>query len=502
APGHLSAGFQKLSGKKNSSYGISTRYSNLSPYSRIVPQKPDFFKGPEYMSMDANYRIKTSETGMLKAYANWGSSNIGMNNPDTDSLDLKSRYGLMNRNAYANLSYREFLNDSWKIDIGAAYSYNKDDISNRLLDSRGERLDLPHDPFRSKNSDRLSRSHFAQGRAVFTRLFPRNQALRFGAEHFYFRDNFNYNDSLASLRDHFSAVFADGDIYITGRLAAKLGLRMEYSSLLKEPALAPRLGLAYRIKEGEQVNLAYGLFYQKPENEYLLQHGDLDYAHAAHYVINYTRKANNRFLRLEAYYKQYRNLLKTGPSLTNGGKGYARGVELFWRDKRSFRNMDYWLSYTHLDTKREYLDYPTSLRPAFSAPHTATLAIKQFFPAVSTNVNVSYAFAAGRPYYDIRPGSDNRPRLFDQGRTSSYNVVNLHVVYLTSFFKKWNRPDFSGIAFGANNLLGTRQVFGYNYSYNGANKVPVTLPAPRSFFIGLFMSFGVDRTDDFMNENL
>jgi len=30
----------------------------------------------------------------------------------------------------------------------------------------------------------------------------------------------------------------------------------------------------------------------------------------------------------------------------------------------------------------------------------------------------------------------------------------------------------------------------------------VTPPAPRSYFIGLFMSFGIDRRNDFINENL
>ncbi|TCS87865.1 outer membrane cobalamin receptor [Anseongella ginsenosidimutans] len=502
APGHLSGGFQKLAPGKKSSYGISGHYSNLSPYNEIVPQKPDFFMGPEYLGVDLNYRVKTSETGMFKVYGNWGSSNIGMNNTDIDSLPLVSRFGLMNRNAYLNLDYREYLGENWKIDAAAAFSYNKDDIATKLLDSNSEMLELPREPFRSKNSHRIARSRFGQGRMVVTRQLPRNQAVRFGAEQFYFRDRFNYNDSLTTLTDHFTAAFAEGDVYITDRIAAKLGLRFEYSSLLKKAAVAPRLGLAYRIKDGQQVNLAYGLFFQKPENEFLIRNRALNYANAAHYIINYTRKEGNRFLRLEAYYKQYRNLVTTGPAAGNDGKGYARGAELFWRDKKTFPNLDYWLTYTYLDTKREFRNYPSSLRPSFSAPHTATLAIKKFFPGISTNVNVSYSFASGRPYYDIRKQDNGTFRVFDQGTTKPYNVVNLHIAYLTSFFKNWKQPDFSGIALGANNILGTPQVFGYNYSYNGVHKTPVTLPAPRSFFIGVFMSFGVDRTDDFMNENL
>lgn len=503
APGHLSGGFQKLAPGKKSSYGVSANYSNLSPYNKVVPQRPDYFAGPRYMSANVNYRVKLSETGMFKVYGNLGSSNIGMDNPDIDSISLTSRYGMNNRNAYLNLSYREYLNENWKIDAGAAFSYNRDDTYTGLLNEKGKVLDLPGAAFNGKNSRRLSRSNFGQGRVVFTRELPRNQAIRFGAEQFYFKDRFNYNDSLNTLTDHFSAAFAEGDIYITRRLAAKLGVRFEYSSLLGETTVAPRAGLAYRIKKGQQLNLAYGLFYQKPENEFLIRNRALDHTRATHYVINYTRNQGNRYLRLEAYYKRYNRLVTTGGSVSsNNGNGYARGAELFWRDKRTFPNLDYWLSYSYLDTEREYLNYPTALSPSFTAPHTATLAIKKFFPGISTNVNVSYSFASGRPYYDIRETGEGGFRLFDRGNTKPYSVVNLHIAYLTSFFKNWKQPDFSGIAFGANNLLGTPQVFGYNYSYNGLYKTPVTLPAPRSFFVGVFMSFGVDRTDDFMNENL
>jgi hypothetical protein len=32
--------------------------------------------------------------------------------------------------------------------------------------------------------------------------------------------------------------------------------------------------------------------------------------------------------------------------------------------------------------------------------------------------------------------------------------------------------------------------------------MPVTQPAPRSYYIGIFMSFGIDRRDDFLNDKL
>lgn len=105
--------------------------------------------------------------------------------------------------------------------------------------------------------------------------------------------------------------------------------------------------------------------------------------------------------------------------------------------------------------------------------------------------------AAGRPYYNINSGS-----ISDQGTTKTYNIANLHIAYLCSFFKHRKWKDFSGFAVGVNNIFGTKQVFGYQYSANGMNKEAITLPATRGYFAGIFMSFGIDRTDDFLNNNL
>lgn len=36
------------------------------------------------------------------------------------------------------------------------------------------------------------------------------------------------------------------------------------------------------------------------------------------------------------------------------GDGFAKGFELFWRDKKSIKNVDYWISYSYLDSKRDF----------------------------------------------------------------------------------------------------------------------------------------------------
>jgi hypothetical protein len=233
-----------------------------------------------------------------------------------------------------------------------------------------------------------------------------------------------------------------------------------------------------------------------------MRNNTLSYTRATHYIINYQKKANNRLLRIEAYYKKYNDLVTTAPVTRNDGSGFAKGIELFFRDKRTFRNFDYWITYTYLDTKRKFLNYPYALQPNFATPHTASLAVKRFFQDINLSANLSYTLATGRPYYNIQNNLTNKPVVLDQGTTNVYDQMNVSFAYLFNMFKKWKNKDFSGIGFGVSNVFGTKQVFGYNYSYNGLGKMPITQPATHSYYIGLFMSFGIDRRDDFINEKL
>ena len=52
------------------------------------------------------------------------------------------------------------------------------------------------------------------------------------------------------------------------------------------------------------------------------------------------------------------------------------------------------------------------------------------------------------------------------------------------------------------NVLGYNAIYGYNYSFSGDSKQAITPPAKRFYFIGAFLSWGVDRSQDAINNNL
>jgi hypothetical protein len=501
----VGGGVQQLSKKKNFSWGADYNYVNTLVYFKIVKQTPDYFDMPEFHSGDANFRIKTNG-GIIKYYTTFNYNHLGLRRPDIDSSIYKDAYTVINHNWYNNLSWRQALGNGWKMNLGMCYSTNRDDIAQQVQDSSNNNKFFNYQPWLSKNFRLKSRQDIYEIKEVFEKKLGGLSAIRFGGEYWYTYSPNHYlnvdSNYLTTLKDNYAAVFAETDIYVTNDLALKIGGRYEYSSIIKQANIAPRISLAYKTGEGAQVSLAYGVFYQKPLNNELFYTTALGYTRATHYIANYQKTANNRIFRVEAFYKKYHDLVKSYPAYNNDGTGYAKGAELFLRDKKTFKNVDYWISYSYLDTKRDYLNYPQELEPTFAAHHTASLVVKRFVTKWKAGFNATYTFATGRPYYNFLFNStDAKYTINDQGRTPNYNSMGISAEYLPSLGKK-NTKTFIVLFVSATNVLGQKQIYGYNYSYNGLNKQAVLPPANRTYFIGCFLSWGIDRSQDAIDNNL
>ncbi len=500
SPITVSAGLQTLSKNKKVSWGINYSYVNLNLYFNLVKQTPDYFKMPEFNNVDANFRFKTKNGGMVKYYTTYASNKLGLRRPDIDSLLLKDAFGLTNLNWYNNLSWKEILGNGWKMNLGVGFSINKDDILLQIQNQQNQPVTTGKSYIDDKNFTLFQTQNFAQLRAVFEKKIKGLSMIRFGSEYWYSIDKSKFNLYNTILKDNYNAIFAEADLYITNNLAAKIGSRFEYSSILKKPNFAPRLSLAYKTGKDAQVSAAFGTFYQKPENNELIFTTKLGYTKATHYIINYQKTSNNRIFRTELFYKKYTDLVKTYPIVNNAGTGYAQGFELFFRDKKTFNNLDYWISYSYLDTKRDYKNFPSKLTPNFAANHTANLVTKRFVTKIKTGFNLTYTFATGRPYYNFML-KNNKYQIADKGKTIAYNSLGFSMNYVPSVGKE-NAKSFWVIFASVNNVLGSNQVYGYNYSYNGLIKQAINPPAKRFYFIGIFLSLGVDRTNDVINNNL
>ena len=502
----VGAGFQQLANDKRSSWGVNYNYVNLYAYFNVVQQKPDYFQVPIFHNADANFRIKTKRGGMIKYYTTFDRGIIGLRRPDIDSAELKDAFGVKNLSWYNNLSWRENFGNGWKMNLGLGYSTSRDDIMQELQNGQNVKQEL-NDSTWSMNKNFVidNRSDLSQIKVVMEKRLFGISAIRFGSEYMYGLNKSIFNGIHSSLIENFTSLFAETDIYLTNDIAAKIGGRYEYSSVIQKANIAPRLSFAYKIGKGAQLSAAYGIFYQKPENIQLIYNNDLGHTKAIHYILTYQKNTNDRIFRVETFYKKYDDLVKNyniNSSFNNNGSGYAKGIEFFWRDKKSIKNFDYWISYSFLNTKRDYLNYPSLMNPNFATPHTASFVMKRFFIDIKTGFNFTYSFATGRPYYRIvfdEPA--NKFNITDQGTTKQYHNLGFSMNYVPSIGKP-NAKTFWVLVLSITNVLGYNPVFNYNYSYNGLNKEPVGLPAKRFYFIGAFFSWGVDRTQDAINNNL
>lgn len=461
-----------------SSLSVNASYINLAPYIALFPDRNDWEKPFETLAGEMVFRKKTN-TGLFKLYGAFDTTNFELTQDDinhSEGVDFK----LKNKNLYFNGSYQGTLSDTWSLFGGMSYTHGNNNIN---------RID--RDVEDAENSIHV--------KLKFKNRISNRFKLYFGAEYFATDFNETYADDEVAqatygYNDNIVAAFTEADIFLSKKLAFKTGLRAEYTEIFKDFTLAPRLSLAYKISKKSQLSLAYGDFYQNPSNYILKFNQDLKPQSTSHYIFNYQYNADRKIFRAEAYYKTYDNLVKfTGAfpnfnsSYNNNGSGLAKGIDFFWRDSKSIKNFDYWLSYSFLDTKRDYRNYPTQAQPHFANTHNVSVVSKYWVDKWRSQVGFSYGFATGRTYTN-----PNEPG-FLNSKTKAYNSLSVNWAYLIS-------PQKILYA-SVNNVLGFKNINGYQFAnspnMNGVFERRALKPAAdQFFFIGFFWTISEDKTSN------
>ncbi len=462
-------------------------YGNLAPLFKIVPQNVTWTKMPEFSGASLTHRYRPTKNGLLKTYAMFQGANLGLRYPNAENGFGSSGFGLKNANFFGNSTYADsWAEGHWLLQAGVSFGNNRDDI--RLDTTRFVR-----------NEARL------HGRAVLTRVFGVNSLL-FGAE----ASTVGYRygaQSGNSLRENYGALFVETELYVTRALAARLGIRGETSSLVGGGNLAPRLSLAYKTGPFSQVSLGAGQFYQTPNFQYFYQNRQPGFERADHLIVNYQRIRTKRTLRAEVFYKNYAQLVRefTGEAgstgrfdatpnrypwgrVDNSGSGYAQGFDVFFRDQKTIKNGDYWLTYSYLDSKRLFQNYLAEATPTFASTHNLSAIYKQFLTKLSTSLSATYTYTSGRPYYN-----PNNP-VFLADRTPAVHNLSLSAAYLTKL-----KGNFLVIYASLDNLLNTRNVYTYRYAADGQTRTAIGPANYRSFFIGCSLSLSkkAEKPEDF-----
>ncbi|MEM0994896.1 MAG: TonB-dependent receptor [Bacteroidota bacterium] len=456
-----------------SSVAISLDYTNLAPYNSLLPANIHFERPFEGLNGQVIFRQKTSETGLLKAYVNVSASQLTVETPDFLDVNKRNTLALDNQNYFGQLSFQDVLNDRWSVFAAVGVSRNEDQIVSAFQLTEA--------------------ANTAQGKIRWTYDWNDHIVLKTGGEfiHSDWEETYtDYDESIfaTALKENYMATFAEADIYFTKKLVARLGGRLEHTTLLNQSNIAPRFSIAYQLQAGAQISLAAGQFYQTPDNELMRRTTDLDFERADHYILNYQIQKNKRTFRAEAYYKDYKDLVQFdrigAQESSNAGSGYAKGIDVFYRDQQSIKYGDFWISYAYLDTERDYRDFPYAATPHFASKHNFSAVYKHWIAKMNSVLGVTYSYGSPRPYYN--PNHDN----FHADRTPSFHDLSVNWSYLTNIC-----GQFSILHLSASNILGLQNTFSYQYSQQpnatGQYDRIAVQPANNSFFfVGLFISIG------------
>ena len=463
----------------SSSIELTGHYDNLTPFFDLAKTNFKYYQVPESGGGSVKYTLLGTKKDLLKIFLKFDRSSSGIDIPNPFAVDSIIKFGLKNDNLYFNSSYNHYFtrltlrssfsasNNNDKINWGALPASNKD----WRVEWRGEALYNFGEKFKLLAGSELQRYEYTQAYDTISN---------------------HYNEFIA-------AGYVEAEWKPARWFAIKPGVRFEHSTLLNKSSLGPRVALAIGTGEYSQISLAWGMFYQDPDKKYLLVGYKPDFQEATHYIGNFQWIRNDRTFRIEAYYKSYSELVRelffttynpnpyrfiSGP-VDNSGNGYAQGLEIFWRDKSTIRNFDYWISYSYIDTKRLYENYPVKAVPSFVANNNLNVLAKYFIDALQLNIGLSYTYASGRTYYN--PANPE----FLGDKTPDYQSLSANMSYLLTIGKL-----FAVAYISVDNLTGRKNIYGYNYSYDGQQRYPILPALYRYIYAGFTISLSKFSQDE------
>ena len=460
---------------EKSSLSASLQYINMSPSYRIINSNIKWNLAPESFSPMIAYRHKVGKRGMIKVLTNYSIDKSSMHYHDSDTW-LDDLISIKNSDLFIASTYKGIAGKDWIINSGISYNFDY------------EKMNLNKDDTKTtKQSYEL--------KLTLTKHVNEKVNLKFGANFSnedYSRNYLPFEEDQYKWKfnNPITAFFAESEIKLSKRISTRIGGRAEFIPLSDEAYISPRFSMAYKTSANGQISLGYGKFSEQPLNEYIIYNNKLKSEQANHYIINYQLTKNNRIFRIEAYYKKYSGLVKYDSlyailpdAYNNNGSGYSKGLDLFYRDSKSIKDGDFWISYSLIDSKRNYRDYSFTHTPFFISKHNLSFVYKHYVSKTDTYISAGYEYSNGRTY--INPNISS----IDLLKTKSYKNLSLSVFQFTRVFGK-----FTMLFVQATNLLGNDNIFGYRYArypdeYGVYKSEPVLPVSKRSYLVGIYISF-------------
>jgi hypothetical protein len=460
------SGLTHIEQKPSYAWRASVDYSNLFLTEKIIPSAYECIKPYQSVRSDIFLTKNFSPDTRMTAQFNGSYANGVYAYANVDSME--SENSLTQSYLYAQTNFYHTFDD--RFSLSAAANMIVDTRSNtELLHANGN--------FSAQNIWNHSkitlqyRSHRIVNRTGVEFIFnPLRET--------YAPSGYDYRQSL---QNNLAGVYSDTKIFLSGNLTASAGLRGEYSVRMRKFNVAPRLYMAYRLNGANIFSVATGDYFQLPSPDYLKMADNLDFTSVRKVTASYSYVEKESKLQVDAYYKKYNKAVTYSPEgfAGNSGNGYAYGADVFW--KNNIHSLEYWATCSFNRTRKKYDGFTEAVEPPHVARYSANLTLKYYISSLKSMAAASGFISSGRPFY-----SSDFPRT-KLGETPHHSRVDISWSFLP---KQW-----IVVHFGCQNVLGRKNIYGYEYSETtpGVRRA-VTAASERFVFLGVFITLSRSKT--------
>ncbi len=451
-------------GKNSLSYSLN--YLNLGAYTALVKQRYNSKKPFNTASAEVVYKREVKDGG-YKLYTAVDFTSIKYEQEiepsnRVDTLAFKSN------NVYMNSLYFKKLSPYMRLDVGAGLGYSdyKGDSNEKHIGRKNWDLNQKVKLSYQWNSKWQS----FIGADVQVAQLDLTRSI----------GKYSTNNETDATR---FALFFENNWNIGSGLSLRAGVRVNKYSAISDWTIEPRTMLTYQMDTKQQVSLSYGVFNQALNLEQAISLKQEDWTQADHYIFNYTYEFKKRMLRAEVFYKDYSKLLLTPmgkPSqYSQLGEGYAKGFDVFWKDSNTFKNFNYWITYTYIDSKRKEMYWDEWVQPSYVAKHNFSVVTKYWIEQWKSQVSMTYNFTTPRHFYNI----DTTDKIVY--KSSQIHNVSMSWAYLLSAQKI--------LYASVDNLLGRNPVYAYQFTQQGGQPDVINPTAKRFVYIGFMWTISSNK---------
>ena len=440
-------------------YRASVSYYNLFLTEKVIGSEYDWKKPYQSIVSDIFLTKEFSPVTRLTAQFNGSYTNGLYSGKNVDGIELENKFE--QTYLYGQINFYHTFNKQFSLSAA----------SNVIVDkSSGTGLQYPNDKSVVEN--------FWNHNKITLQYKYHRITNRTGAEWISnpYTETYSLNTNYQrELQNNLAGVYNDTKLFLSDNLTASAGLRGEYSIYLKKANIAPRLYLAYQPAAGNTFSVALGDYFQLPAMNYLKTADNFDFASVRKVSAAYSYLKDNNKIQLDTYYKKYRNLVTYSHEqpVNHSGNGYGYGANVFW--KSNFKDLEYWLTYSYNHTRKKFDDFPEAVAPPQVAAQSFNLTLKYWIARLKSMLSVCQYVSSGSPYYNpVFPHTK-------LGITPYHSRLDMSWSYLP---KQWII-----IHFGCQNVLGRKNIYGYEYSeINSDIQKEITVATNRFVFVGVFIT--------------